>query len=90
MGIKATLYKLPNGETEQVEVTNIYLDDSDFFNLHGLRVPMGTLLNDKIVLYCEVGEDEYGEPDEEIFIVPDGLSCFDAFQELRKLVEAHL
>lgn len=89
--ITATLYKLPNGNTEQIQITNIHPDDATFFNVGGFQVSIETIMSGQTVIYSTNGRtDEDGELIDIIYIVPTGEECQVSMNKLRQLVESSL
>lgn len=84
--LQVTNYIPPNGKREVVTITSITQEDADFFNNGSYKVSMEEL-NGLIILYSTTGIVYDGEDQEQIYIVPQGQSCFAAMRELRKLVE---
>lgn len=89
--LTATLYKSPNGDTEQIQVTNIHPDDANFFNHGGFQVSMETLMCGQFVVYATNGEtDEDGEIIDLCHVVPQGEEYHVSMNKLRQLVENSL
>lgn len=89
--LNVILYKLPNGARDIITIRNIMEDDADFFKSNKLCVSMEELRDGTFVLYSTTNkDDDEGDDNEEIYIVPGGESCEDAFHNLRIKVEKYL
>ena len=84
--MKATFYKAPHGHKEEMEISNIYPEDEQFFETNGVVISMEYLAGD-FVVYADTGyENEDGDP-EEFIAISAGRSCEDILKELRLACE---
>lgn len=87
--MKATFYKAPNGEKEDMEIFNVYPEDEEFFTKYDISISMEEL-GGQYVVYADTGyENEDGDP-EEFIALAEGRSCEDVLKELRELCESFL
>lgn len=88
-GITATLYKRPNGRTEQIKVRNIRDEDAAWFSDNCVAVSFEDCGFDTVI-YADCGLRCNDDPDEgpdEIIVFSGGRRCEDAMTELRRLCE---
>jgi len=87
--MKANFYKAPNGQKENMQITNIYPEDEEFFTKYDITISMEEL-GDQYVVYADTGyENEDGYP-EEFIALAEGRNCEDVLKELRELCENFL
>jgi len=84
-----TLYKQPDGRTQEIDVKNVLPDDEAYFNRHGIDISMEDV-GGMFAIYADTGRmDEDGEPIE-LIELSQGRSCEEALSALRKLCEEEL
>lgn len=89
MSIEATLYKKPNGTTQEITVRNIYPEDEAWFKANGAIISMEDHAGN-FVVYADVGlTHSEGDPYEAIEF-SSGRSCEDTMQALRAQCERML
>lgn len=87
-----TIYQRPNGNTNLIEITNVYPEDEEWFESRGVLVSMEELSLDRYAIYADVGltEDDDETPMELIHITKAGETCQEAMSALRKICEEAL
>lgn len=87
--MKVTLYKQPDGRTQELEIKNVRPEDEAWFKEHGVQLSMedvGAPGAPEFAIYAAVGEGEGSE----LLELSKGRSCEDTLTELRKQAEAQL
>ena len=84
-----TLYKRPNGRTQEIDIRNVLPDDEAFFGHHNISISMEEV-GGMFAIYADIGQtDEDGEPIELIELSQD-RTCEETLSALRKLCEEKL
>ena len=82
MGIKATLYSRPNGDTKEIEITNISPEDAQWLNDNNVKVSLESA-PPMLIIYADYGKTTIdGEPDEHVMMVPADSDCVAAMARL--------
>lgn len=89
--ITATIYKLPRGQKETIEVRNIHADDAEWLIANNIKISMEELQTGEIVVYGEMPffDQDTDEP-REIMELAQGRSCEETFASLRKDCQEYL
>lgn len=74
-------YARPNGRMSEIEMSNIYQEDIDFFVENDIVVSLEELTNGDIVVYGCPRSDEFGES--EVMVIDHGRSCEETMRALR-------
>lgn len=81
-----TLYKRPNGRTQEIDIKNVLPDDEAYFTRHKTSISMEDV-GGEFAIYADTGrEDEDGEPIE-VIEFSQGRSCEETLSALRKQCE---
>ena len=86
--MKATVFILPHGRSEVIDLKNIRPEDEAYFTERGIEISLEQL-NGEMVVYADLGENEDGDP-EELIEFSHGRNCQDTLSALRRLCEEHL
>ena len=86
--MKATVFILPHGRSEVIDLKNIRPEDEAYFTERGIEISLEEL-NGEMVVYADLGENEDGDP-EELIEFSHGRNCQDTLSALRRLCEEHL
>lgn len=90
MSIMATLFVLPHGRQEPLEITDIDETDELWFVENNAKISAETLLTGDHVVYADVGvKDVEGEPVEAIEFAR-GRTCRETMNALRLMAEQML
>lgn len=82
----ATLYKRPDGRTQEIDIKNVLPDDEAYFTRHNISISMEDV-GGMFAIYADIGQmDADGEPIE-LIELSQGRSCEDTLSALRKLCE---
>lgn len=76
--MKVTLYKLPDGATEEVDIKNIFPEDEEYFTRNGISISMEPI-GQEFVVYANIG-GTYSE--DEVLVLSKGRSCEETMAEL--------
>ena len=88
-GTIVTLYKQPDGRTQEIDIKNILPDDEAYFTRNRIGISMEEV-GGMFVIYADIGRmDEDGGPIE-LIELSQGRSCEDTLSALRKLCEEEL
>lgn len=79
--MKAMLYKRPNGQQEEIEVTNIYPEDEQWFIENQVKISMEELRTGEFAVYGDYGAEE------EVMELDMGRSCHEVMKALRHRIE---
>jgi hypothetical protein len=84
--MKATFYKKPHGFTEELEISEIYPEDEEFFTKYGIKLSMEEIRGEFVVY----AESSYLLDDEpyELLVFSGGMSCKDTLQRLVETCKA--
>lgn len=80
--MKATFYKKPHGFTEEIEISEIYPEDKEFFSKYGIKLSMEEIRGE-FVIYAEAPVWEFDEP-YELLTFSAGRTCKETLKELAK------
>ena len=84
-----TLYKRPDGRTQEIDIKNVLPDDEAFFDHHGISISIEDV-GGMFAVYADIGQtDEDGEPIE-LLELSQGRSWEETLSALRKLCEEEL
>ena len=84
-----TLYKQPDGRTQEIDIKNVRPDDEAYFSRHDIDISMEDV-GGMFAVYADIGQtDEDGEP-VELIELSQGRSCEETLNALRKLCEEEL
>ena len=84
-----TLYKQPDGRTQEIDIKNVLPDDEAFFDHHNISISMEDV-GGMFAIYADIGQtDEDGKPIE-LIELSQGRSCEETLSALRKLCEKKL
>lgn len=84
-----TLYKQPDGRTQEVDIKNVLPDDEEYFTRNRIDISMEEV-GGMFVVYADIGRrNEDGEPIE-LIELSQGRSCEETLSALRKLCEEEL
>lgn len=84
-----TLYKQPDGRTQEIDIKNVLPDDEEYFTRNRIGISMEDV-GGMFVIYADIGwRDEDGEPIE-LIELSQGRSCKETLSALRKQCEEEL
>ena len=84
-----TLYKQPDGRTQEIDIRNVLPDDEAYFSRYGIAISMEDV-GGMFAVYADIGQtDADGEP-VELTELSKGRSCEETLNALRKLCEEEL
>ena len=84
-----TLYKQPDGRTQEIDIKNVLPDDEAYFTRNHIDISMEDV-GGMFAIYADIGRmDEDGEPIE-LIELSQGRSCEETLSALRKLCEEEL
>lgn len=84
-----TLYKQPDGRTQEIDIKNVLPDDEAYFTRNHIDISMEDV-GGMFAVYADIGQtDEDGEPIE-LIELSRGRSCEETLSALRKLCEERL
>lgn len=75
----------PNGHVKEIEMSNIYPEDIEYFQKNNITVSMEELSTGDVVVYACEGFDILEE--NEVMALAKGRSCQETMKELRHLSE---
>jgi hypothetical protein len=85
----ATLYKKPDGRTQEIDIKNVLPEDESYFIRNRIVISMEDV-GGMFAIYADIGRrDEDGEPIE-LIELSQGRSCEETLSALRKLCEEEL
>lgn len=75
MSIKATVYIRPNGNTKEIEITNISPEDAQWLNDNNVKVSLEDA-PPMLIIYADYGKTNHdGEPVEHLMVVRADSDC---------------
>lgn len=81
-----TLYKQPDGRTQEIEIKNVLPDDEAYFSSQRIKISMEDV-GGELAVYADTGrEDDDGEPIE-VIELSQGRTCEETLNALRKQCE---
>lgn len=91
MTYPVTFYVRPNGKQVEKEITQISPLAEEFFHRYSIRISMEELTEGRYCIWADYGRElEDGTPDEYIYIVPEGETCYVSLDKVAQAVEARL
>ena len=79
-----TIYKRPDGRTQELNITNVYEEDAKFFEDNQVRISMEEL-NNEFIIYGTHCDDVDGEYEQIVF--SGGRTCQESLHELVGLMK---
>jgi len=84
-----TLYKQPDGRTQEIDIKNVLPDDEAYFTRNRIAISMEDV-GGMFAVYADIGQtDDNGGP-VELIELSQGRSCEETLSALRKLCEEEL
>ena len=84
--MKVTVYKRPNGRTQEIDIKNVLPDDEAYFARNNINISMEDV-GGMFAIYADIGKRSVdGEPIE-LIELSLGRSCEETLSALRKLCE---
>ena len=87
--MKATVFILPHGRSEVIDLKNIRPEDEAYFTERGIHISLEQL-NGEMVVYADLGKPNKDGDPEELIEFSHGRNCQDTLSALRRLCEEHL
>lgn len=87
--MKVTFYLRPNGQTREMDITNIQDEDAIWFESNNVTISMEEINDSTYAIYADIGlyEDDEETPREIIHITGPGESCENALSKIRTMCE---
>jgi len=79
--MKVTLYKLPDGIREEIDIKNVLPEDEEYFTRNGIHISMESI-GQEFVVYADIGGADPESEMDEVLVLSKGRSCEETLAEL--------